>query len=177
MKHESVHINDALVSALSLLLSWRLNQPKEKEEGGNNMATKTVVPCKECHEHPCTCFEGEDPVHGKDLHKDGTKADSGKVDLTFLKYFSDALAEVCKVCEVGAKKYTRGGWRYVDNGIQRYDAAMLRHFFCDSDVDRDTGCLHRAQVAWNALASLQLWLEEYKSVIPSRSKTWDEGGH
>ncbi len=99
-----------------------------------------------------------------ELNKPGVKDDEGKVEPSFVfEYFSKALEAVARVSMFGARKYTRGGWRTVPNGIQRYTDAMDRHRlregyelydFSDSDL------LHAAQVAWNALARLELMLQE-----------------
>lgn len=104
----------------------------------------------------------QDPQYGSDLKRPGTKADAAKRDMTYLKYFPRALREVCRVCEEGAKKYTRDGWRCVENGIERYEAAIGRHYLPEdgSDIDVDTGCYHLAQIAWNALAALELKLQD-----------------
>ena len=66
-----------------------------------------------------------------------------------------AIAAVAEVTNIGAKKYTEGGWAQVQNGERRYYAALLRHFAKseEEEYDADTGCLHLAQCAWNALAA------------------------
>ena len=98
-------------------------------------------------------------------HQPGVKDDNGKVDLTFLGYWPNALQAVCAVSEFGAKKYTRGGWRTVPQGFMRYTAAMLRHYFgeCRGEkVDPETHLLHAAHLAWNAMSRLELLLTEAK---------------
>lgn len=72
------------------------------------------------------------------------------------------LEEVVKVYTAGAQKYGANQWQNLDNGYQRYKAALLRHlveFEKGNPVDTDTGCLHLAQVAWNALAMLYFSLK------------------
>lgn len=100
--------------------------------------------------------------NGVGQHEPGAKLDAGKPDASLLKDFGLALMEVAKVSTVGAKKYSRGGWQFVDDGHNRYTAAMLRHFFQErlEDIDEDTQMLHMAQTAWNALARLELYLRE-----------------
>lgn len=102
-----------------------------------------------------------DPL-GIDQHEGGAKLDSGKPDASLLKDFGLALLEVAKVSTKGAIKYSRGGWQEVPDGHNRYTAAMMRHFFQEKyeDIDEDTQMLHMAQVAWNALARLELYLRE-----------------
>jgi len=103
----------------------------------------------------------QDP-NGVDQHKPGAKLDAGKPDASLLKDFGKALLEVAKVSTKGAIKYSRGGWQEVPDGHNRYTAAMMRHFFQEKyeDIDEDTQMLHMAQVAWNALARLELYLRE-----------------
>lgn len=98
-------------------------------------------------------------------HEPGAKLDDGKPDTSLLLLFPKALLAVAEVGTFGAKKYSRGGWQFVANGFTRYTAALLRHLFKSSyeDYDDDSGLLHDAQVAWNALARLELRLRgEYK---------------
>mgnify|MGYP004443701135 FL=1 len=73
------------------------------------------------------------------------------------------LEEVVKVYTAGAQKYGPNQWQNLDNGYQRYKAALLRHlveYEKGNPTDVDTGCLHLAQVAWNALAMLYFSLKE-----------------
>lgn len=100
--------------------------------------------------------------NGVDQHAPGAKLDSGKILAGILGDFSRALTEVAKVGTAGAKKYTRGGWQSVPDGPQRYEDAMWRHLLKAKQEthDADTGCLHAAQVIWNALACLELILRE-----------------
>lgn len=90
----------------------------------------------------------------------GAKLDAGKPDLSLLIDFRLALNEVATVGTFGARKYSRGGWQHVADGPTRYTAAMLRHLLASSDIDADSGMIHDAQVAWNALARLELRLRE-----------------
>jgi len=102
---------------------------------------------------------------GIEQHIAGAKLDAGKPDASMLLMFGRALLEVAKVGTVGAAKYSRGGWQFVPDGIRRYTAALLRHLFKEhyEKIDADTELLHAAQVAWNALARLELLLREEES--------------
>lgn len=67
------------------------------------------------------------------------------------------LEEVVKVYMAGARKYGANQWQKLDDGYNRYKAAMLRHlveYEKGNETDADTGCLHLAQVVWNAIAML-----------------------
>jgi len=103
----------------------------------------------------------EDPF-GTGQHDPGAKNDKGKADLSLLVLFGKALSEVGAVGTMGAEKYTRGGWQFVPDGFERYTAAMLRHVFEEnySPMDDESGLLHAAHAAWNALARLELLLRE-----------------
>ena len=109
--------------------------------------------------------EIEKDPNGVDAHSPGAKLDAGKLQpWLFLSGFANALEEVAKVTTVGAQKYTRNGWKDVDNGQERYMEAAMRHLLAygqGHEVDATPGgtnCLHLAQVAWNLLAVLELQL-------------------
>lgn len=97
----------------------------------------------------------------------GVKYDADKAPVVrgALQYFPRALTEVAKVSAAGAQKYAWNGWRTLPDGFARYSDALGRHLLaeCDGALDADTGCLHAAQVAWNALARLELLLEHNTS--------------
>jgi hypothetical protein len=102
--------------------------------------------------------EEKDP-NGYSLHDLGAKADLGKPRMELLPL--EAICEIAKVMTFGANKYTDGGWRHVPNGIERYKGALLRHLMKEEfeDYDDETGELHAAAVACNALFRLQLILD------------------
>ena len=104
---------------------------------------------------------GSEPL-GLDQHEAGAKLDAGKcpVATLCLDYFPDAIQAVAWVSEVGARKYTPMGWKSVANGPERYKNAGARHALKpDGAFDADVDVPHAAQVAWNALARLQLLIE------------------
>lgn len=100
-----------------------------------------------------------DPL-GADPHTPGAKLDAGKPMVWLcLAGFSNALAAVADVTTKGAIKYTPNGWMTVPEGQARYMDAFGRHMLAlgTGEVrDRDTGCLHKAQMIWNLMASLEL---------------------
>lgn len=104
-------------------------------------------------------FPELDPT-GKDPHAPGAKLDAGKTRLGLvLGDFALALEQVGRVGTYGAKKYTDHGWISVSGGVERYTDAMWRHLLREATgeaVDFDTGLLHAAHAAWNALARLEL---------------------
>ena len=102
-----------------------------------------------------------DPNGLKPKHP-GAKLDQGKPECAqIFVMFSKALYDVAKVGSVGARKYSMGGWEHVENGFNRYDDAVLRHFLKrkqGEEFDKDSGLLHLSHEAWNALAKLELYL-------------------
>ena len=89
------------------------------------------------------------------MENKGLKYDDGKLrwDLLPLKEIED----IVRVYTEGAKKYEANSWQNLPDGYNRYKAAMFRHllaFETGHEVDEETGCLHLAQVAWNAIAML-----------------------
>lgn len=100
----------------------------------------------------------EHDPHGLHAHQPGAKLDAGKPrpSLAVLG-FSRALLAVSDVATFGAAKYTDNGWVNVPNGHARYTDAMLRHLLREGNgesTDPETGLLHAAHAAWNALARL-----------------------
>jgi hypothetical protein len=97
-----------------------------------------------------------------DQHDPGAKLDQGKLLAGILQQFSLALTAVLEVATFGANKYSRGGWKHVKNGQERYSDAMIRHYLKEAlePLDLDSGLLHEAHLAWNALARLELKLQE-----------------
>lgn len=73
--------------------------------------------------------------------------------------FADALLEVAKVGTFGAGKYTDNGWKEVPEGTERYRSAMYRHMLSHEHLDPESGLPHAAHAAWNALAVLQMELQ------------------
>lgn len=105
----------------------------------------------------------ETDPHGCDPNQPGAKLDAGKAPIMqgVFQYFPRALAAVAGVSALGARKYTWGGWESVPDGINRYSDALGRHLLSekiDGPVDPETDLMHAAQVAWNALARLELML-------------------
>jgi len=94
----------------------------------------------------------------------GAKLDPGENCLGLvLGCFSRALHEVGQGGTFGANKYTDNGWVEVPDGKRRYTDAMLRHILKEAageEVDVDSGLLHAAHAAWNALARLDLMLRQ-----------------
>ena len=69
----------------------------------------------------------------------------------------DLIAKVVDVYTAGAKKYGDNTWQGLENGYNRYKAALFRHILAYESgeiIDKETGCEHLAQAAWNALAML-----------------------
>ena len=107
-----------------------------------------------------------------DLTDDGTgkKYDSGKPMVgTLTDVFSRALMAVGACIEYGTHKYPNPkNWQLVDDGIKRYRDAMIRHLLkynAGIDKDEETKLPHLAHMAWNALAILELYMQEHKDEL------------
>lgn len=71
------------------------------------------------------------------------------------------MEAVADVTTQGARKYTPDGWMAVPDGQARYMDAFGRHMLKlgkGEVIDAQTGCMHKAQMIWNLLASLELEL-------------------
>ena len=108
-----------------------------------------------------------DPT-GLGAHEAGAKLDAGKLKPSLItRDMADALRAVIEVATKGAEKYSERGWKYVPSAVDRYSDALMRHEldtlqdrFSRDNAEGGIGTLHAAQVAWNALARLQLILEQ-----------------
>jgi hypothetical protein len=108
---------------------------------------------------------GERDPSGIDPKSGGAKLDAGKPCLWrgAVDYFPGALRAVATVSTFGATKYSWKGWSTVPEGFERYSDAMVRHLVAESEKgpwDNDSGILHAAHAAWNALARLEFLLRE-----------------
>lgn len=113
--------------------------------GGTNMAQKDYGAQRQDYKTPT-----------------GIKLDGGKPRVAeMIQDFSIPLQYVAKVWAFGADKYSKGNWKWVENGFDRYSNAMVRHLMAEIDgpgVDSESKLLHAGHVAWNALARLHFLL-------------------
>jgi hypothetical protein len=90
--------------------------------------------------------------------------------------FADALKAVAAITAYGADKYTEHGWLHVPNAQDRYSDALYRHLIEHARGelhDKESGHLHLAHAAWNALAVLQLLINKWGEnvVLPRKAHT------
>lgn len=101
---------------------------------------------------------------GIEAHTAGAKLDNGKMRVWLcVGGFSRAITAVADVTSKGAVKYTPNGWVSVPNGSERYMDAFGRHMLAlgrGEVIDPDTGAMHKAQMIWNLMASLELELRQ-----------------
>ena len=93
----------------------------------------------------------------------GTKHDGQKPQPALVLHsMSRAIQAVVEVATFGAGKYSPDNWLLVPDGINRYSNAKLRHMLDSSTESHDpeSGLLHAAHEAWNALAVLELMLRD-----------------
>jgi hypothetical protein len=112
-------------------------------------------------------YMSEKDPNGIGQHEPGAKLDSGKPRVWLcMAGFSRALMAVADVTTKGAAKYTPNGWISVPDGKERYMEGFARHALALGRGDvydngpGGTGCMHKAQMIWNLLASLELELRE-----------------
>lgn len=101
----------------------------------------------------------------ENIAKGAIKYDAGKAPVFrgALSYFPRAISAVAQVSAFGASKYAWKGWEGVPDGVNRYSDALVRHLMYEGEgevLDPDSGLLHAAHSAWNALARLELLIKE-----------------
>lgn len=84
----------------------------------------------------------------------GLRFDTGKTKVNLIP--PDALMALGEVYTVGAEKYADRNW---EKGMpfSTVEGCLVRHMLkyqMGEDYDEETGCLHLAHVAWNAMALL-----------------------
>lgn len=94
------------------------------------------------------------PLVGKDGSGKDDRAD-GKLRWDLLPLAE--IEDIVRVYTEGAKKYVENSWQDIPDGFNRYLGATMRHLVAYTKGERfdsDTGCMHLAQVVWNAIAML-----------------------
>ncbi|MAI15226.1 MAG: hypothetical protein CMM15_14545 [Rhodospirillaceae bacterium] len=75
----------------------------------------------------------------------GLKYDQDKPMYNLLP--ANAIDDMAKVMTFGAKKYAPNSWQNVEDGLERYRAALLRHTFAIQRgelIDSESGLPHSA---------------------------------
>lgn len=94
------------------------------------------------------------PLAGKDGSGKDDRAD-GKLRWDLLPLAE--IEDIVRVYTEGAKKYVENSWQDIPDGFNRYLGATMRHLVAYTKGERfdsDTGCMHLAQVVWNAISML-----------------------
>jgi hypothetical protein len=95
----------------------------------------------------------------------GAKYDGGKLLFRpLMNGLSPALRVVSAVLTYGAKKYAEDSWQEVPDGKRRYENALYRHQnarACLEMFDEESGLLHSAHIACNALFVLYFEIQEH----------------
>jgi hypothetical protein len=92
------------------------------------------------------------------------KYDKGKIRMELLPM--DCLEKIAEVLTYGATKYKDNSWQTVKNSYERYCGSLLRHFTamrCGKKIDEESGLLHSAHLACNAI--FLLWFELHKTGV------------
>ena len=114
--------------------------------------------CERCHEE-IEAFD--EPLKGRAA---GLKFDADKPRMELLiQGMPRALEAVGAVLTFGAQKYEAHSWQHVEDNHNRYWAAKTRHELARAkgeQRDPETGMLHLAHEACNALFLLELALME-----------------
>lgn len=90
----------------------------------------------------------------------GLKFDGGKPRPTLLmKGCAWALKGVSAVLAFGAAKYAEDSWRQVENGVERYSDALMRHLLAwmgGEENDEESGMPHLWHAATNIMFLIEL---------------------
>jgi hypothetical protein len=152
-----------------------------------DMAESTKTPC-------CTVFNGIEltvsPGAGvrssvikqvtaeyyRKCAEKGLKFDTDKLRYDLVPM--DALDEIVKRFTYGARKYAPENWKSVEDAVERYCAALMRHFSAYRQGERidpeAPGLSHIGAAAWNALVLIWFDLRGFR---PGGGTVRDDSGH
>ncbi len=96
----------------------------------------------------------------------GMKYDTGKLDWSLLPW--EVIETVVNRFTVGKDKYAKDSWKKLENGAERYESAMMRHFceykkgnIWDNDPKfKNHPSTHLQAMLWNAICLC--WFELQK---------------
>jgi hypothetical protein len=100
----------------------------------------------------------------------GVKFDNNKARWRLFPW--RGAAEVMKILEYGAKKYTENGWQTVPDGRKRYLDAAMRHLVAamnGESRDEESGLPHLAHAACNLLFLLDRFMEDTRHNVPANA--------
>lgn len=128
------------------------NEPQNREENRKTEESTVESPEKPTEEKPT-----EEKTEGKTESKKNDRIDrKPRWELLPLP----DLEDVVEVYTFGAEKYGPHTWRDLEDGFDRYKAALLRHlvsFDSGEEFDEESGLPALAHMAWNAIAMLAIW--------------------
>ena len=88
---------------------------------------------------------------------DSKKYDQGKLRWDLLPL--NLIEKVVEIYTFGAEKYGANTWQNLEDGYNRYKAAMFRHlmeFEKGNVIDDESGREHLAHMVWNSIAMLYM---------------------
>jgi hypothetical protein len=107
--------------------------------------------------------------------QEGRKFDTDKLRYDLVPM--DAFDEIVKRFTHGAGKYAPGNWQKVDNAVERYSAALMRHYSAYRQGERmdpeAPGLFHIGAVAWTAIVLTWFDLHGFR---PKGDKIRNDGG-
>lgn len=95
--------------------------------------------------------------NGNTIHKESFKNDRADHKLMWELLPLDLIEDIVRVYTFGAEKYAPNTWQNLDDGYNRYKAALMRHIVAyekGDALDDESNIHHLAHAAWNAIAML-----------------------
>jgi hypothetical protein len=92
---------------------------------------------------------------------EGLKYDNGKIKYNLIPI--ECIEDLAKILTMGSEKYADNSWQQVENGEERYFAALMRHLVASrkgDKIDEESGLSHLAHAMCNVV--FLLWLEKNK---------------
>ena len=93
----------------------------------------------------------------------GLKYDDGKARFDLIE--PEFEEDIANILTMGANKYAPNSWQHVEDGKNRYYAALRRHLNAwrkGEKIDRESGMSHLAHAACNVMFLMHFEREEQK---------------
>jgi hypothetical protein len=105
----------------------------------------------------------------------GLKYDGEKSRMALLSF--EALEEISKVLTFGAQKYSANNWQLVENGMERYESAMLRHLTAihkGEEIDPESGLSHWGHAGCCMMFLIHIYLTEKEKIKKTKYHKYED---
>ncbi|MHC4648173.1 MAG: dATP/dGTP diphosphohydrolase domain-containing protein [Planctomycetota bacterium] len=107
------------------------------------------------------------------MNKEGKKYDENKLRWDLVPF--EAIEKIVEIITHGQEKYGENNWKELENPMDRYFAALMRHLVAwkkGERIDKDSGLSHLAHAGCNIF--FLMWFEEQEKYKYTKGITLDQ---